>query len=197
MKIPLLATPLLAAATALGAPANSPAQTEFHLPPVFSDHMVLQQGAVIPVWGVGPNFNYRLSCRIGDTVTWTQTDAKIQSEHGWDLKFYLPPLKAGGPYEMVFSNETSHATLVIHDGMVGEVWLASGQSNMAFSMRQFNQTLPEAEIPALRLFDGRKWIVADTNSVQNLSAIATYFGRALNRRLNVPVGILSLSCGGT
>ena len=129
MKTPLLATPVLAAATALGAPAKSLAPTEFHLPPVFSDHMVLQQGAVIPVWGVGPNFNYRLSCRIGDTVTWTRTDSKIKSEHGWDLKFYLPPLKAGGPYEMVFSNETSHATLVIHDVMVGGSGAAMAKSS--------------------------------------------------------------------
>ena len=88
---------------------------EFKFPPIFSDHMVLQQGAVIPVWGVGPNFNFRLSCRIGDTVTWTQTDSKIKSGHGWDLKFYLPPLKAGGPYEMVITNETTKATLVIRD----------------------------------------------------------------------------------
>ena len=170
---------------------------EFKLPPIFSDHMVLQQGAVIPVWGVGPNFNFRLSCRIGDTVTWTQTDSKIKSGHGWDLKFYLPPLKAGGPYEMVITNETTKATLVIRDVMIGEVWLASGQSNMAFSMRQFNQTLPKAEIPALRIFNGKKWIVANKDSVQNLSALATLFGCALNSRLNVPVGILSLSCGGT
>ena len=177
--------------------AAKPAPSDFTLPPVFSDHMVVQQGTIVPIWGVGPNHQYRVSCRLGDTVTWTQTYSGMKTEKGWDMKIYLPPMKAGGPYELVLSNQVRHTTHVIHDVYVGEVWLASGQSNMAFGMKQTKNALPEQNIEKLRIFNGSKWIVAGSNSVENLSAVATFFGRELQRELGCAVGILSLSVGGT
>ena len=171
---------------------------EFVLPPVFSDHMVLQQGVVVPVWGSGPNMAWRLSCRVGDTVVWAHADIGRQQGPGrWAVEFYLPPMKAGGPYEMVLSNEHTHAVHVIRDVWVGEVWLASGQSNMAMKMKQTGQTLGSDKIERLRIFDGRRWVVATEQGVADQSAVATFFGRELQRELNVAVGVLSLSCGGT
>lgn len=197
MKATILTMLALVAATVL-AEDRKKAASEFALPPVFSDHMVLQQGAVIPVWGVGPNMAWRLSCRVGEAVTWAHGDIGRPAGPGkWEMDFYLPPMKAGGPYEMVISNEHSGATLVIRDVWVGEVWLASGQSNMAWSMKATKNSLGADRIERLRLFDGSKWIVAESNAVGRLSAVATFFGRELQRNLGDAVGILSLSCGGT
>ena len=178
----------------------SAAKEEFFLPPVFSDHAVLQQGSVIPVWGDGPHASYRLSCRLGDVVTWTHADIGTRipgRREAWLMKFYLPPMNAGGPYEMVFSNEVTHATRVIGDVYVGEVWLASGQSNMAFTMKDTGNVLPEPRVELLRIFNGKTWTVADTNSVMRQSAVATYFGYELQKSRGGAVGVLSLSCGGT
>lgn len=184
----------------LAGDALAAADSEFHLPPVFSDHAVLQQGVVIPVWGDGPNMAWRLSCRVGNVETWTHTDigCPVASRAGsWEMKFYLPPLKPGGPYEMVLSNLVTHASHVVRDVYVGEVWLASGQSNMAFTMKDTGNVFPESRIEFLRIFDGRKWVVADTNSVMRKSAVATYFGYELQKAHGGAVGVLSLSCGGT
>jgi sialate O-acetylesterase len=191
-----VATALAAFSSSAAAPEAPP--DEFSLPPVFSDHMVLQQGVPVPVWGEGPNMAWRLSCRVGDVVTWAHADIGQPRGPGrWAVKFYLPPLKAGGPYEMVLSNEHSHATHVIRDVWVGEVWLASGQSNMAWTMKTTGNALGAPGIAGLRLFDGKRWAVATTNSVKGMSAVATFFGRELQRELGTAVGVLSLSGGGT
>src|ERR1700749_1932524 len=119
---------------------------------LFSDHMVLQQGMSVPVWGTaGP----------GETVTVTlngqsQSTAAAQDGH-WIVR--LNNLTAGGPYEMQIAGEN---TIVLHDVLVGEVWLAGGQSNMVFTvsskaeffagMLEEDKVIAAADHPNIRMF---------------------------------------------
>ena len=207
MKRSLLTVAVLSAAALHGAakaPAD-PSRGEFKLPPVFSDHMVLQQGVVIPVWGEGPNSAYRISCKLGDTETWAHSDngRHVTGIAGYRNEFwcFLPPMKAGGPYELVLSNETTHAYKVFRDVWVGEVWLASGQSNMAFGMSRAKPGWGGETNAMLRVYSGGldkgKWDVAAPETVNRHSAVGTFYGNELQKRLGCAVGILDISCGGT
>ena len=178
---------------------------EFRLPPVFSDHMVLQQGVIIPVWGEGPNANHRISCRLGGAETWAHSDnnRNLPERRVYRNEFwcYLPPMEAGGPYEMVLSNEVTHATKVFRDVWVGEVWLASGQSNMQFEMRRAEPGFGNGTNSLLRIYKGGyckgSWDIASPEAVAMHSAVGTFFGNELQKSLNCAVGVLDISCGGT
>ena len=172
---------------------------EFELAPVFCDHMVLQQGVVVPVWGIGPSGKgCRLSCRVGDAVTWAYADPAVpRGVDRAEVVFLLPPMEAGGPYEMVLSNELSGASQVIHDVWVGEVWLASGQSNMAFKMKDAKPGFGDAPCERLRLYRDGRWDIATPKDVATHTAVGAFFGRGLVEALDRPVGILDLSWGGS
>ena len=88
------------------------------LPPLFSDHMVLQQGKYLPIWGEGSG---KVCARLGAHQAYT-----LCEEGHWRL--ILPPIPAGGPYTLTVQDENS--SVHITDVMIGEVWLAAGQSNM-------------------------------------------------------------------
>ena len=198
----------LAAVAAITATAAEPEPTdrgEFRLPPVFSDHMVIQQGVIIPVWGEGPNANFRISCRLADKETWAHSDNRrhLSERKNYRNEFwcFLPPMKAGGPYELVLSNEVTHAYKTIHDVWIGEVWLASGQSNMAFEMASAKPGFGSGTNAQLRIYKGGNekgaWDVATPKDVARHTAVGTFFGRDLQEGLGCAVGILDISCGGT
>lgn len=172
---------------------------EFELAPVFGDHMVLQRGVVVPVWGTGPSGKgCRLSCRVGEAVTWAYADPAVpRGTDRAEVVFYLPPMEAGGPYEMVLSNELSGASQVIRDVWVGEVWLASGQSNMAFKMKDARPGFGNEACERLRLYRDGRWDVATPGGVAPHTAVGAFFGRGLAKELGCPVGILDINCGGS
>lgn len=178
---------------------------EFKLAPVFCDHMVLQQGVVIPVWGEGPNAAYRISVSIAGKTTWAHSENWHHidgiSTYRNTFRAYLPPMEAGGPYELIVSNEQSHAYVSIKDVYIGEVWLASGQSNMAFKMPQAKPGWDDKDIPLLRVYNGGwnkgAWKTCTPESVKGMTAVGTFFGRNIQEKLGCAVGILDLSCGGT
>ncbi|MBW3622891.1 MAG: sialate O-acetylesterase [Armatimonadetes bacterium] len=180
------------------------ARADVRLPAVISEHIVLQQGIKAPLWGwadPGENVAVRLN---GSRVT-----ATADPQGRWQVR--LPEMKAGGPYEMTISGRN---TITLYNVAIGEVWVASGQSNMewnvAWDTTDFRKEIATSTNPGIRMFTVEKavagepqpdvkgrWEVAGPESTGRFSAVAYYFAKELHRRLGVPVGILHTSWGGT
>jgi sialate O-acetylesterase len=179
------------------------AQANVKLPAIFSDHLVLQRDMPVPVWGWADP---------GESVTVTiagQTQSATADSSGqWKLK--LDKLSAAPSLTLTVSG---HNTIVIHDVLVGEVWLASGQSNMQLSVNDVWDAAKEkanANYPEIRMFTaerrpavtpqatgGGEWAVCSPATVGHYSAAAYFFGRELHQKLNVPIGLIHSSWGGT
>lgn len=184
-------------------------QTDVTLAPIFSDHMVLQQETTTRVWG---------KAAAGEEIVVTFNDQVVagaaNAEGNWSIPIRTP--KAGGPHKLEVSRKAGEPKIVLTDVMVGEVWICSGQSNMEWPVTAAAN--PEKEIdaakdfPQVRLFTinhnlmlqpqtefGRcaQWSVCSPESIKSFSATAYFFGRALNRQLNVPIGLINTSWGGT
>ena len=180
-------------------------RAEVSLPVVFSDGMLLQRDLPIHVWGrSAPAENVSATFR-------GETRAAVADDLGrWQL--YLPPAAAGGPYELTISGSNR---IVIHNVLVGDVWIASGQSNMEFKMRELDN--PQAEIAAAKfpririmrikhaysdypLTDAvadQRWAEVSPESVPEFSAVAYYFAREIHQKEKVPIGIIESNWGGT
>ena len=171
---------------------TSPARAEVKLPPVISDHMVLQCDAACPIWG---------SAAPGEPVSVSiagQTKATTANAQG-NWKVILDPLKAAEGLTLTVKG--SH-TITILDVLVGEVWLGSGQSNMAIDEERFasgDAVLAQAAAktyPKLRLFQ-KGWVVAVPANNARFSALLFSFGFRLQQELGVPVGLMVGAVGGT
>ena len=181
---------LIVCGLALGCLAAS--ADEVRLARLFGDHAVLQRDKDLPVWGwTTPNTK----------VCATLAGVEVWEGVGNDGKFTLhfPAFKAGGPYELVVSNAVTHAVAKSTDVMVGEVWLASGQSNMAFKMNgspQIVDFLEMKEDPSLvREFQVERaatgfvepdleraaWTYSTAEDVEDFSAVAFWFARKLQK----------------
>ncbi len=178
---------------------------DVRLPHVFGNHMVLQQEKPLTIWGWATP---------GETVTVkldqvTQT-ANANAKGEW--KVVLPAMKAAGPYTLVASGSS---TVTLDDVMIGEVWLCSGQSNMQLDIASANNgkaEVAQANHPSLRLLVVERrwtpepqrdlsgtWKVSspETLSAGGFSAAAYFFGRELNDKLGVAVGLIEADWGGT
>jgi len=181
------------------------AQADVSLPAVFSDHMVLQRDHEIRIWGqAGPGEKV--------TVRFRGSTRNVTAAAEGRFEVLLPASRAGGPFVLSirgsFGPKVSYA-----DVLVGDVWLCSGQSNMAFSVLRATNGQAEVDrggIQGLRLltvprhatpepqsdFKG-SWKRADPGSVRGFSAVAYFFGRELRRKVKVPIGLIHSSVGGT
>jgi len=169
---------------------------------LFSDGAVLQRGQNIPVWGTAKEGEKVTVELAGQTATTTAKGGK------WKLE--LKPLEAGGPFSMKISGDNE---VTVNNLLVGEVWVASGQSNMEWTLNQAFQAdleKPKANFPEIRMITAKKaaslqpldqiegsWQVCSPETAGNFSAVAYYFARDLHAKLGVPVGIISTSWGGT
>jgi sialate O-acetylesterase len=171
----------------------------------FGDHMVLQQGAPIRVWGTGdPGESVSVSLG-GKTAKATTT-----KEGSWRVD--LPSLTADG--KSLTMTVKGKNTIEIKDVLLGEVWICSGQSNMEWAVnRSLNpkEEIATAKHPQIRLFnvpghvaqpepgnDPRgKWQICSPESVPSFSAVGYYFGRELQKELNIPIGLVGTNWGGT
>src|SRR5210317_88566 len=182
---------------------SSPRET-FEVAPVFSNHMVLQQQKTVPIWGKG---------HPGESVvieaSWDETSQTIVDESGnWELTLKTPAY--GGPYTLTLSSASDQ--VFFNDVLVGEVWLTSGQSNMEWPMRAriLNQEeeIAEVNFPKIRMFsvprnlngtniNTASWKVATSENAPDFSAVGYFFARELHQKLEVPIGILNSSWGGT
>ena len=184
------------------------------LAPIFSDHAVLQRQQPIRIWGWGTP-GATVTVRL-DTVT-AQTE--VDAEGRWQAE--LPPQEAGGPYTLTV--ESNGERRVVEDVLIGEVWVASGQSNMEMplmprlagwspgdSIYGAAEAVRTADYPQMRLLTVERavaltpqdtfagtWQVASPQTVATFSAVAYFFGRRLHEALGVPVGIIHSSWGGT
>jgi sialate O-acetylesterase len=175
------------------------------LPTILSDHMVIQRDLPVHVWG---------RATPGDEVSATfrgETKAAKTSVLGrWNV--YLKPGTAGGPFELTVKGAAQ--SIVLHDILVGDVWVASGQSNMEFEMRKAATAaadLPHAGNPRIRLLIVKKrasdypqddadtdgWAASSPESAKEFSAVAWYFAREIEQREHVPVGVIDSTWGGT
>jgi sialate O-acetylesterase len=199
------------AATALLLAATGDLQAKVTLPAFFSDGMVVQQQTNVRLWGSAtPGKQVRV------TAGWAaQTyQAKADAQGKWQLE--LPtPAADGKPYTLSFDDGER---LTLHNILLGELWLCSGQSNMEMPMKGFTgqpvegatMDILKSRNPQIRLFTAKRtatltpqddvtgaWSEASPRTVAEFSATAYYFGRLLNQLLDVPVGLLVTSWGGS
>lgn len=184
---------------------------DLQIPFLFSDHMVLQQNEKVSIWGL-----YNPNDKIEIKGSWGEKAVAESDENGnWNLKIQTP--KAGGPFTMDII--TSDSTIVLNDILFGEVWLASGQSNMQMPLKGWppndvikdsKNEIASAAHPELRMFtipmtlslvplDDIKgeWLASSPETAGDFSATAYFFAKRLQEELKVPIGIIHSSWGGT
>lgn len=178
---------------------------------IFTDHMVLQQQSNVALWGWA-----KPSTKVKITTSWNKENYSATSDQDgkWKIKVSTP--SAGGPFDIEFNDGEK---LVLTDILIGEVWFCGGQSNMEMPMKGFksqpiigsNEVILKSSNKNLRLYtvprssiterqDNSKpsaWKLAAPESVSNFSATAYYFGALLSEMLNVPVGLINDSYGGS
>jgi sialate O-acetylesterase len=187
------------------------ASAEIKLPAVFGDNMVLQQESQVAVWGwAKANSNVTVTC------SWNKKSYSAKSDGNgyWKLKVQTP----AASYTPYTVSVTDGKPLVLKNVLIGEVWICSGQSNMEMPMKGFfNQPVeggPDAIAHSnnrgIRCFTAKKsskatpqddcpgtWEIADAQTVPNFTATGYFFGRLLNQALDVPVGLIHTSWGGS
>jgi sialate O-acetylesterase len=176
------------------------------LPAVIGDHMVVQQDKPVAVWGWADKAE-------PVTVRFNGQEKRAVADVAGKWRVVFDPVKAGGgPLELTVRGASGPA-VVVKDILAGEVWLASGQSNMEWAMSWLPNPAPEilrADHPGLRLFLVPKrtaaepredvearWKVCAPEAVRPFSAVAYYFGLELHKKLGVPVGLIASAWGGT
>jgi sialate O-acetylesterase len=173
------------------------------MPAIFSDHMVLQCNMETPVWGWA---------EPGEAVTVSIDQQSKQATANADGKWMvrLEPMASGASTTLTIRGTNE---VVIRDVVVGEVWLGSGQSNMAMTVKasnNFGQEQSVADLPMIRMFKEEsaasneeqqigkgKWLVCTPDSVGGFSATLFFFGREIHKSLKAPVGLINSSVGGT
>jgi sialate O-acetylesterase len=193
----------LVLSTALLLAVAAPAAADVRLPGVFGDHMVLQRDRPVRVWGWA-DAGEKVTVKIAGRTATTETGA----DGRWQVE--LSPLKAGGPHRLTVRGKN---TIRVEDVLVGEVWLCSGQSNMAWTVdRSANATAEIADaddgkirqfqaprVPAGTPYDdiSSSWEVCSPRTAGRFTACGYYMARELRKRLRVPVGLISTTWGGT
>jgi len=175
------------------------------LPAIISDRMVIQQKSSILIWGwagVGEQISVKGNWQVQAVHTVADKDGN------WSVHMNSPA--AGGPYEIIIEGENK---IILRDIQAGEVWLASGQSNMAMPLKSCINGAAEikaANFKNIRLFHvdhisaeqpradcKASWKICTAANVTDFSAVAYFFGRSLYKNLKVPIGLISASKGGS
>jgi sialate O-acetylesterase len=190
--------------------ASTQARSQVKVPQLFSSHMVLQRDMPIHIWGEaapGEQVTVSLQKAIGS--------ATADRTGRWSVN--LAPRSAGGPYVLIVRASN---VLQFDDVFIGDIWLASGQSNMEIPLKGYDVNTPikdsakeiaNANHPQIRLLlvqhdasdlplnDPKTpgWSVCDPESIANFSAVAYFFGRALQQKEQVPIGLIDASWGGS
>ncbi len=189
------------------------ASAQIKLPAIISDNMILQQNATVSLWGwASPGEKIAVSASWGPR--------KIAAVTGPDGKWLLSlkTARAGGPFTITF---TASNSIEVRNVLLGEVWLASGQSNMEFFMGKtsnasytgvidYQQEISAADYPLIRTIDvankvaeepqadfAGKWKICSPQTADTFSAIAFYFARAIHKVTGYPIGIINATWGGT
>jgi sialate O-acetylesterase len=186
-------------------PVTTQAADSLRLPPLFADGMVLQRDKPVVVWGWAKP-GALVVVRLGDKTGRANTSVN----GAW--KVTLPPHAAGGPFTLSIQAGADRSE--IHDVLFGDVWLASGQSNMEWEVAQSNDASAEianAHDSLIRQFkipiswsntperelSGGSWTVADPAHVGHFSGVAYFFARELRKSVPVPIAIINATWGGS
>ena len=181
-----------------------PPAEQVNLFPLFSDHMVFQQNQPIVVWGTAGNAGQV-------TVELAGKSASSRADDNGRWRVELDAMPAGGPFELTVKGQETQS---LRDVMIGEVWVCSGQSNMEWPVSRANhaeQEIAAARYDNLRLFTVKKntsatlidtidtdgWQRCTPETVPGFSAVGYFFGRHLIQNLDVTVGLIHTSWGGT
>ena len=176
---------------------------QIRLASLFGDNMVIQRDCPVPMWGwADPGQDIRITCAERCWQTKAGKDGRWMTKIG--------PFEAGGPYELTIQGQNS---LALENVLAGEVWLCSGQSNMEMPVagaKNAGSQIDAADYPGIRLFRVSKdlatvpradcfgrWKVCTPDTVADFSAVAYYFGRKIHQDVNVPVGLIDNSWGGS
>lgn len=189
------------------AAVSSRVSSEIVLPAVFSDNMVLQQNAEVAIWGwSGPGEIVRI------VTSWNRNDTvKVKADNTAAWKTNIKTIGAGGPHSIRILGSSQ---VDLHNVMLGEVWICSGQSNMEWSVNHKilngEEEAARASNPDIRIFHVQKigasypqqtchatWTVCSPETMRATSAVAYFFARELQHKLNIPVGIIVSAWGGT
>ncbi|MEO8712166.1 MAG: sialate O-acetylesterase [Parafilimonas sp.] len=175
------------------------------LPRLIRDSMILQCDSKINVWGWASK---------GEKVSVKFNKKSYRTTTGNDGKWMLQLVSmiAGGPYTMEISGKNK---IVLHEILVGDVWVCAGQSNMEHQMKlhsvYYSKEISNANYPEIRQFkvpnvtnlitpqddlSGGSWKNADSSNVKDFSAVAYFFAKALYEKYHVPIGIINASWGG-
>ena len=182
------------------------------LPAIFSNDMVLQRNSNVKIWGKSAPKQ-----RISIHGTWSEHVVETTSDADGRWKTEIPTPEAGGPYKLQIRENTGEE-IVFSGVLIGEVWLCSGQSNMEMPLKGYpaqhieggQEQIVSAKNPLLRMitvprkaeleptdnFEGA-WKSTSSETVSNFSATAWYFGNLLTEVLDVPVGLIHVSYGGS
>jgi len=183
---------------------------EVSMPRVLASHMVLQRDLPVHLWGWA-NAGEKV------TVSFRGESRETQASELGQWSIYLPPGEAGGPFVLTVKGTN---TLTLDDVLVGDVWVASGQSNMEFEMPKAataSADLPKAANGRIRLMivsreaaeypltdvnqdpvgNGTAWAVSTPETAKKFSAVAWYFAREIEQHEHVPVGVIDSTWGGT
>ncbi|MFW5889773.1 MAG: sialate O-acetylesterase [Marinilabiliaceae bacterium] len=177
---------------------------EVTLPKIFSDNMVLQRGKELRIWG-NADSGEKITVSLGPRKETTRANNKGK----WEIR--LSPFRAGGPHQLIVKGEN---TIAFKNVMIGDVWLASGQSNMEWSVDRSDNAEEEiqlANFKDIRLFtvpremastpqsdfEEGQWFECTPETVGDFSAVAYFFGRNLHNQMDVPIGLINSSWGGT
>lgn len=174
--------------------------------PIFSSHMVLQREKAIRIWGEGNNGD-RITVAIGEN-----NRKAVVKEGKWMVS--MPSMKAGGPVEVKVTNGVENINFV--DVMIGDVWLAGGQSNMELELQNCKngkEELEQANNKNLRIYytlqqsyideeaikkeEENSWQVCSSDTAARITAVGYFYGRELTEELNIPIGIIGCNWGGT
>ena len=176
------------------------------LTPLLADHAVVQRHQTIPVWGWTEKPRTRIKATLGSS--------EAVGISGDDARFLLrlPALPAGGPHKLIVESRDGQERLEVADIMVGEVWIASGQSNMEWTMSAslYNAEIAAAKPNQIRMIKvtnradlapqstvAGTWRLATPGTLGDFSAVANFFAQRLQDELGVPVGIINSSWGGS
>ena len=184
--------------------ATQTALADVRLPKVFGSHMVLQRRKPVPVWG---------RADAGEKITVTLANQTKTAKAGKDGRWRvsLDPMEAGGPFQMVVTGKRNAVTF--DDVLAGEVWICSGQSNMEWPLRSATNGKTEAKTanyPQIRQLAVSKamsltpvsdiegeWTVCNPATAPDYTAVGYFFAKQLQQELNVPIGLINTSWGGT
>jgi len=184
----------------LAAPA---ARASVKLPEIIADHMVLQRDRKVGIWGWADPGE-----RVTVTMGGRSASCVADGRRNWMVS--LGPFRAGGPFELRVAGSN---TLTVHDVLVGDVWVCSGQSNMELGLALASNAaceIPRANHKTIRLYTVRptlatsrrpdtqgSWAVCSPASAAGFSATGYFFGRELQEKLKVPVGLVACAYSGS